>query len=58
MDDVVKATVFLDDIKDFKAMNGVYQEYFTLHPPARAAVEVANLPLAGGLVEIEVIAMR
>lgn len=52
---VVKATVFLKSIEDFKAMNGVYGSFFEDSPPARAAFEVANLPL-GALVEIEAVA--
>lgn len=42
---VVKTTVFLKDMNEFAAMNGVYAEFFTDHKPARAAVEVARLPL-------------
>jgi 2-iminobutanoate/2-iminopropanoate deaminase len=57
LDDVVKVTVFLQSMDDFKAMNAVYADYFTHDPPARAAVEVAKLPL-GALVEIEAIARR
>ncbi|MFQ5510932.1 MAG: RidA family protein [Candidatus Krumholzibacteriia bacterium] len=57
LDDVVKATVFLQSMEDFKAMNTVYAEFFAETPPARAAVEVAALPL-GALVEIEVLARR
>lgn len=49
---VVKTTVFLQDIGDFQAMNGVYAQFFAVDPPARSAVQVAALPL-GGLVEIE-----
>lgn len=55
IDQVVKTTVFLDDINDFVAVNEVYGEYFTKPYPARSAVEVANLP-KGAKVEIEVIA--
>ncbi len=54
---VVKVTVFLQDINDFKAVNGVYAQFFTQDPPARSAVQVAALPL-GGLVEIEAVAAR
>lgn len=54
---VVKATVLLKDIKDFKAVNEVYAKHFTGDFPARAAYEVANLPL-GVLVEIESIAYK
>lgn len=52
---VVKATVFLADINDFAAMNGVYGRYFSANPPARSAFQVAALPL-GSKVEIEMIA--
>ncbi|MGN0190581.1 MAG: RidA family protein [Candidatus Cryptobacteroides sp.] len=54
-DDVVKTTVLLADIADFKAMNEVYAGYFTCDKPARACFQVAALPL-GVKVEIEVIA--
>jgi 2-iminobutanoate/2-iminopropanoate deaminase len=56
LDKVVKTTVFLKDIGDFKAMNQVYGEFFVHEPPARSTVEVANLPL-GALVEIDAIAI-
>lgn len=52
---VVKATVFLADINDFAAMNGVYGRYFSAKPPARSAFQVSALPL-GSKVEIEMIA--
>ena len=54
-EDVVKTTVLLADIADFKSMNAVYAEYFTQDKPARACFQVAALPL-GVKVEIEVIA--
>jgi 2-iminobutanoate/2-iminopropanoate deaminase len=52
---VVKTTVLLQHMGDFAAMNNVYGARFEKDPPARAAFEVAKLPL-GGLVEIEAIA--
>ena len=55
MDKVVKTTVFLKNMDDFAAMNGVYARFFPADCPARAAVEVAKLP-KGALVEIEAIA--
>ena len=55
MDNVVKTTVFLQNMGDFAAMNAVYAEFFTEGQyPARSAVEVAALP-KGALVEIETI---
>ena len=54
---VVKTTVLLDDIANFKAVNDVYAEYFTGDKPARACYQVAALPL-GVKLEIEAIAVR
>jgi 2-iminobutanoate/2-iminopropanoate deaminase len=54
MKNVVKTTVFLSDMELFQGMNRVYAEFFSNAPPARAAVEVAKLPL-GALVEVEAI---
>jgi len=53
---VVKTTVFLNDMNDFGAMNGVYGQFFTENFPARSAVQAARLP-KDGLVEIEAIAL-
>ena len=55
--DVAKVTVLLNDITEFADMNAVYGEYFSEHKPARAAFEVAKLPL-GADVEIEMIAYK
>ncbi|RQG90069.1 RidA family protein [Natrarchaeobius halalkaliphilus] len=55
LENVLKVTVFLDDIDDFEEMNDVYSEYFESDPPARSALEVANLPKGVGI-EIEAIA--
>lgn len=52
---VIKTTIYLKDINDFPALNEVYGKYFTEHKPARATIEVSNLP-KGALVEIEAIA--
>lgn len=58
MDDVVKTTVYLNDIADFAKMNGVYAEFFNEgNYPARSAFQVAALPKAA-LVEIEVVALK
>ena len=57
MSHVIKTTVFLKDMNDFAAMNGVYATFFGEGGfPARSAVEVARLP-KDALVEIEVIAV-
>ena len=56
LDRIVKTTVYLTDLGDFKAMNEVYKQYVGELPPARATIEVSKLP-AGSLVEIEAIAL-
>jgi 2-iminobutanoate/2-iminopropanoate deaminase len=43
-ENVVKCTIFVKDMNNFVAINGVYGEYFTTNPPARETVEVARLP--------------
>ena len=55
MADVIKANIFLKDMGDFAAVNGVYGRYFQSNPPARACVEVARLPKDVN-VEIECVA--
>jgi reactive intermediate/imine deaminase len=57
LDDVLKVTVFLDDIGDFDAMNDTYETFFDEDPPARSAVGVDELPKGVG-VEIEAVAVR
>lgn len=57
LNNVIKTTVYLSDIKNFTKMNGIYSEFFTAPYPARSAFEVAELPL-GALVEIEVVAAK
>lgn len=54
--DVVKTTIFVKDLADFKTVNTVYAEFFDGVYPARSCVQVAVLPM-GGLVEIEAVAM-
>lgn len=56
LDQVVKTTVFLADMKDFPQMNEVYAKFFTGAPPARATVAAAGLP-RDARVEIEAVAL-
>ena len=56
LDWVIKTTVFLQDIGEFKLMNEVYGTFFTNEFPARSAIQVAALPL-GAAVEIEAVAL-
>lgn len=55
LQDVVKTTVFLKDMGDFKGMNGVYEAMFDGHKPARSTIAVRQNPM-DVLVEIECIA--
>ena len=55
--DVVKTTVFLTDLGDFAAMNGVYSEFFSEPHPARSTLQVSALP-RGANVEIEAVAFK
>lgn len=57
LDNVVKCTVFLQDMNDYAAMNEVYGKFFKAPYPARAAVQVARLP-KDVKVEIEAIAVK
>lgn len=54
---VLKTTIFLVDMNDFSAVNGVYGTYFGEAKPARSTIAVAGLP-RGARVEIEAIAQR
>jgi 2-iminobutanoate/2-iminopropanoate deaminase len=56
LDRLVKTTVFLQSLDDFRAMNEVYAKHVGGQPPARATIEVAKLP-SGALVEIEAVAI-
>jgi len=56
LDQVVKVSVYLQDIADFAAVNAVYAEYFPQDAPARAAMAVAALP-RGARVAMEAIAL-
>ena len=56
LDQVVKTTVFLADMKEFAAMNEVYGRFFTDVSPARATVAAAGLP-RDARVEIEAVAL-
>lgn len=53
---IVKTTIFLQNLDDFADVNKIYESYFDGAFPARSCVQVAKLPL-GGLVEIECVAV-
>jgi len=56
LEQIVKTTVFLQNLDDFGGMNEVYARHIGSMPPARSTVEVAKLP-SGALVEIEAVAL-
>jgi 2-iminobutanoate/2-iminopropanoate deaminase len=56
-EDLVKTTIYLADIDDFKVFNEVYGRFMPDPPPARTVIEAARLPM-DILVEIDVIAAR
>lgn len=55
LSNVIKTTIFVQDLSGFAVLNEIYRAAFGGHKPARSTVQVAALPL-GGLVEIEFIA--
>jgi 2-iminobutanoate/2-iminopropanoate deaminase len=57
LDDVVKTTVFLQNLSDFGQMNEVYAKYFSANPPARSTIEVSRLP-RDCKIEVEAIALE
>ena len=55
-EDVIKTTIYLTDLKNFKTVNNIYSDFFKVeNPPARACVEVSSLP-KGVLIEIDCVA--
>ena len=56
LDQVVKTTVYLTDMREFAKMNEIYAKYFPQNPPARSTVEAARLP-RDVRVEIDAIAI-
>ena len=55
LNNIIKTTVYLNDLSEFARMNQVYEKFFTDTKPARACVQVAALP-KGAKVEIDVVA--
>jgi 2-iminobutanoate/2-iminopropanoate deaminase len=56
-DDVVKSTVLLTTMDHFADMNEVYNRYYAVNRPARAAFAALGLP-KGALIEIDTIAVK
>ena len=57
MDKIVKTTIYVTDLANFKKVNEAYGEYFTGIPPARTTIQAAALP-TGIEVEIDAIAVE
>ena len=57
LEDVVKVTIYLQDLKDFVLVNKIYSKYFEDSQPARVTVEVSKLPKNAKL-EIDAIAIK
>jgi enamine deaminase RidA (YjgF/YER057c/UK114 family) len=59
MEKVLKVTVYLNDIADYKAMNDTYKGRFGNKPPVRSTIAVAKGGVPGdSLVEMDCIAMQ
>ena len=56
MDKVIKTTIFIASMDDFATINGIYEEAFGSHKPARSTVAVKTLP-KNALVEIDAVAL-
>lgn len=57
LDSLVKTTVFLTNMEDFKEFNSVYETFFEKDPPARSTIAVKELP-KGARIEVEAIAYK
>jgi len=57
LEDVVKVTIYLRNMEDFALVNKIYSKYFEKSLPARATLEVSNLP-KNAKVEIDAIAIK
>ena len=57
LENVLKVTVYLQDMEDFQAFNSVYAGYFVKDPPARTCIQAGRLPM-DIKVEIDVVACR
>ena len=55
--DIVKITVYLSDIDDFKVVNEKFAQFFPSEPPTRATLQAAALPLGAKLM-LDAIAVR
>lgn len=54
---IVKTTIYVTDLADFKKVNDIYGQFFPSNPPARETVQVDSLP-RGARVEISATAVK
>jgi 2-iminobutanoate/2-iminopropanoate deaminase len=57
LEDILKINVFLRVIDNFREMNEVFQEFFSINPPARTTTTVKEFP-PGVLIEVDAIALK
>jgi len=55
--DILKISTFLRSLDNFKEMNDVFKEFFSIEPPARTTSTVKEFP-SGVLIEIDAIALK
>jgi 2-iminobutanoate/2-iminopropanoate deaminase len=55
LENVVKVTLFIENMEDFGRINDVYATFFSAIPPARSAVQVSRLPKGVGI-EVDMVA--
>ena len=56
-ENILKINVFLRAINNFREMNEVFQEFFSVNPPARTTTTVKEFP-SGVLIEVDAIALK
>ena len=56
--DILEISAFPQNKDDFKEMNEVFQEFFSIRPPARTTITVKEFPPPGVLIEVDVIALK
>ena len=57
LNSVVNTTIYLKDLSHFEVVNRIYATYFATEPPARATIQVANLP-GGASLQMVVVALE
>lgn len=55
--DVVKTTIYVTNLADFKKVNAIYGQFFPSNPPVRETVQVDSLP-RGARIEISAVAVK